>query len=52
VQLKADLKVSLCILSAPNVMAVIILARSNQYYPSATMTVSGVMKFRISDSLP
>jgi hypothetical protein len=34
VQLKANLRVSLWILSAPNLMAVIILARSNQNYPS------------------
>jgi hypothetical protein len=39
-KLKADLRVSLWILSAPNVMAVI-LARSNQNYPSVAPTSQG-----------
>jgi hypothetical protein len=38
VQLKADLRVSLWILSVPNVMKVIILARSNQHYSSVAPT--------------
>jgi hypothetical protein len=38
VQLKADLKVSLGILPAPNVLVAIILAMSDQNYPSIAPT--------------
>jgi hypothetical protein len=41
VQLKADLRVSLWILSATNVKEVIIFARDNQNYPSVTPTSLG-----------
>jgi hypothetical protein len=40
-QLKADLRVSLWILSAADVMVVIILARSNQIYTSVALTSQG-----------
>jgi hypothetical protein len=40
-QLKADLRVSLWSLCAPNVMAVIILARSNWNYPSVALKSQG-----------
>jgi hypothetical protein len=41
VQLKADLRVSLWILCAPDVKVVFILARSNQNYPSVALTSQG-----------
>jgi hypothetical protein len=41
VQLNAYLRISLWILSAPNVMAVIVLAKSNQNYPSITLMSQG-----------
>jgi hypothetical protein len=41
IQLKDDLLVNLWILSVPNVMVVIILARSNQNYPSVAPASQG-----------
>jgi hypothetical protein len=57
VQLKAVLRVSPGILCAPNVLAVIILARNNQNYPSVVpmshlKVVSGVTELWNSDSPP
>jgi hypothetical protein len=54
-QLKGDLRVSLSILYAPNVMVVIILDRINQNYSNAApMSQVGfwVTELRTSDSIP